>query len=59
MHKQTNCPGEYLLSKMDYIVEEANKINNESISEPKLKVELALPLELVLEQKHQKDKIYL
>lgn len=23
-----NCPGEYLLSKMDYIIEEANKINN-------------------------------
>ena len=29
MHAETSCPGEYLLSKMDYIVEEANKINNE------------------------------
>ena len=28
MHAETSCPGEYLLSKMDYIVEEANKINN-------------------------------
>jgi len=34
MHAETSCPGEYLLSKMDYIVEEANKINNESTSEP-------------------------
>lgn len=28
MYTATACPGEYLLSKMDYIVEEANKINN-------------------------------
>ena len=28
MHAETDCPGEYLLSKMDYIIEEANKINN-------------------------------
>lgn len=34
MHAETSCPGEYLLSKMDFIVEEANKINNESTSEP-------------------------
>lgn len=34
MHAKTSCPGEYLLSKMDYIVEEANKINNESTSGP-------------------------
>ena len=34
MHSETSCPGEYLLSKMDYIVEEANKINNEVTSEP-------------------------
>ena len=33
MHANTSCPGEYLLSKMDYIVEEANKTNNESIPE--------------------------
>ncbi len=26
MYKSTSCPGEYLLSKMDYIVSEANKI---------------------------------
>ena len=36
MHAETSCPGEYLLSKMDYIVEEANKINNETTSEPEL-----------------------
>jgi len=30
MHAETTCPGEYLLSKMDYIIEEANKINNNS-----------------------------
>ena len=34
MHVETSCPGEYLLSKIDYIVEEANKINNETASEP-------------------------
>lgn len=27
MYTITTCPGDYLLSKMDYIVEEANKIN--------------------------------
>lgn len=28
MYTATTCPGNYLLSKMDYIVTEANKINN-------------------------------
>lgn len=28
MYAATSCPGPYLLSKMDYIVEEANKIDN-------------------------------
>ena len=28
MYAATSCPGPYLLSKMDYIVAEANKINN-------------------------------
>lgn len=28
MYANTNCPGPYLLSKLDYIVAEANKINN-------------------------------
>ena len=27
MYADTSCPGEYLLSKLDYIVDEANKIN--------------------------------
>lgn len=27
MYANTNCPGAYLLSKMDYIISEANKIN--------------------------------
>ena len=30
MYTNTTCPGDYLLSKMDYIVSEANKINNQS-----------------------------
>lgn len=34
MYVNTTCPGEYLLSKMDYIVEEANNINNNVDSEP-------------------------
>lgn len=28
MYKNTTCPGKYLLSKLDYIIEEVNKINN-------------------------------
>lgn len=28
MYANTNCPGPYLLSKLDYILAEANKINN-------------------------------
>lgn len=28
MYTSTSCPGQYLLSKMDYIVDEANKINS-------------------------------
>lgn len=37
MYTATTCPGEYLLSKMDYIIEEANKINSiqEKLIEPK------------------------
>lgn len=33
MYTATSCPGKYLLSKMDYIVEQANKINGQA-SEP-------------------------
>lgn len=29
MYTSTSCPGAYLLSKMDYIVDEANKLNKE------------------------------
>lgn len=32
MYANTICPGEYLLSKMDYIISEANKINNTGTS---------------------------
>lgn len=32
MFVNTNCPGPYLFSKLDYIVDEANKINNNSSS---------------------------
>lgn len=32
MFANTTCPGEYLRSKMQYIADEANKINNESTS---------------------------
>ncbi|MCI9038669.1 MAG: N-acetylmuramoyl-L-alanine amidase [Clostridia bacterium] len=32
MYANTNCPGRYLLSKMDYIVEQANKINGQGSS---------------------------
>lgn len=30
MYTATTCPGDYLLSKMDYIIKEANKLNNVS-----------------------------
>ena len=33
MYASTTCPGDYLLSKMDYIVKEANKINKSSGSD--------------------------
>lgn len=33
MFANTECPGEYLLSKIQYICDEANKINNETPSE--------------------------
>lgn len=29
MYVNTTCPGDYLISKMDYIIEQANRINNE------------------------------
>ena len=32
MFTSTDCPGDYLRSKMQYIADEANKINNESTS---------------------------
>lgn len=38
MFAKTNCPGEYLLSKMDYIINEANKINNSNIKGLKYKI---------------------
>lgn len=30
MYQATTCPGDYLLSKLDYIIEEANKLNNKA-----------------------------
>ena len=38
MYTNTTCPGDYLLSKMDYIVEEANRINNQVPSTNKIDV---------------------
>ena len=43
MYAETSCPGEYLLNKMDYIIEEANKINNQSTSESVPTSELVPP----------------
>lgn len=34
MYAATTCPGDYLLSKMDYIAEQANKINGQTTSTP-------------------------
>lgn len=34
MYVATTCPGDYLLSKMDYIAEQANKINGQATSTP-------------------------
>ena len=36
MYAATTCPGNYLLSKMDYIVEQANKINGQLTSSPEI-----------------------
>lgn len=38
MFANTECPGAYLLSKLDYICDEANKINNESVKDDKVNV---------------------
>ena len=38
MYANTTCPGDYLLSKMDYIIQEANKLNEE-IKPSELKIE--------------------
>lgn len=35
MYAATSCPGKYLLNKMDYIVEQANKINGQTDSSEK------------------------
>lgn len=47
MFTNTTCPGDYLLSKMDYIIAEANKINNapkelkiENITNKKVKLRI-------------------
>lgn len=34
MYTATTCPGDYLLSKIDYIAEQANKINGQDNSKP-------------------------
>lgn len=38
MYANTQCPGQYLLSKMDYIIAEANKINNNQVNNQSTKV---------------------
>ena len=38
MFANTECPGAYLLSKLDYICDEANKINNETPKDAKVNV---------------------
>lgn len=38
MFTNTECPGAYLLSKLDYICDEANKINNETVKDDKVNV---------------------
>lgn len=38
MFANTECPGAYLLSKLDYICDEANKVNNESVKDDKVNV---------------------
>ncbi len=39
MYAKTACPGDYLLSKLDYIVDEANKINEQVEPVSDLKIE--------------------
>ena len=43
MYTATTCPGNYLLSQMDYIVAEANKINNNSYNVPSTATNNFLP----------------
>lgn len=46
MYANTACPGEYLLSKMDYIAEEANKLNEEPNNDIKVG-DWVVPIKLV------------
>lgn len=39
MYANTSCPGPYLLSKLDYIISEANKLNAEPVPAPQPSVE--------------------
>lgn len=39
MYANTSCPGDYLIGKMQYICDEANKINNEEPTPTDLKIE--------------------
>lgn len=57
MYTSTSCPGEYLLSKMDYIVDQANKINGEAPGTPDIDQVLEIGSKCVINGVFNVDEI--
>ena len=57
MYTSTSCPGEYLLSKMSYIVDQANKINGEEPGKPDIDQVLEVGSKCVLNGIFNVDEI--
>lgn len=59
MYTSTSCPGSYLLSKMDYIVEQANRINQGQPIKPDVDQVLHVGSKVVINGVHKIDEIIL
>ena len=59
MYTDTSCPGSYLLSKMDYIVEQANRINQGEPIKPDVDQILHVGSKVIINGVHRIDEIVL
>lgn len=59
MYTSTSCPGSYLLSKMDYIVEQANRINQGQPINPDVDQIIKVGSKVVINGVHQINEIIL